>query len=254
MLERMMKNMKITSSKPSNRKESSEKVNRMTLSNEVKNINQIPKDISPLNGSRILQSNGPLSTKNADRKRNFSTRNAKPFNDNDSQYKRRSLSKNNSKVKNYVQQSTIPKKEKSRCNENLSSLTSKPDMYRKVNKLNSLHSKDEITKNDLEKKESTNSQKSEDGMKTKSVEEKNSCPNSNTDTVIPNFPDSTKNTNTNNIDMISISTLLSQHNNIPVTLSNLKQQFDQYEPAKHSIKSLQNIRSYSANTHQGIIR
>jgi hypothetical protein len=133
-------------------------------------------------------------------------------------------------------------------------MTSKPEMFKKVKKLNIHTNKEQNFKNDLEKKQSSNSQKSEDGLKSKRDEEKNSDANNSTDSINHNYPASTKNANSNNVDMINISTLLSQNNNIPISLANLKQQFDQYEPAKHSLKSLQNIRSYSANTHQGIIR
>ena len=67
------------------------------------------------------------------------------------------------------------------------------------------------------------------------------------------LPISTKNFNSHSLDTINITTLLSQ-NNVPISISNLYEPFDQFEPSKHSIKSLSKIRSYSANTHQGIIR
>jgi len=113
--------------------------------------------------------------------------------------------------------------------------------------------------NTTEKRESSNSREKASeirdsckNLKRKISEEKNKSFELKNNSFFQNQPSSTK--HTNSLDMISISTLLSQHNNVPICLSNLKQKFDNYEPSKHSTKSQTNIRSYSANTHPGIIR
>ena len=66
------------------------------------------------------------------------------------------------------------------------------------------------------------------------------------------------NPNTNQIhsaspEIISINSIFNNQE-ILITLDNLNEQFDNYESPKHSLKSLGNIRAYSANTYQGIIR
>ena len=69
---------------------------------------------------------------------------------------------------------------------------------------------------------------------------------------------SNNNTNTNQIhsaspEIISINSIFNNQE-ILITLDNLNEHFDNYESPKHSLKTLGNIRAYSANTYQGIIR
>jgi hypothetical protein len=53
---------------------------------------------------------------------------------------------------------------------------------------------------------------------------------------------------------INIMTLLSNQNNIPLSITALKTGFPNYETAKTSLKSMNLIRGYGVNTNQGIIR
>lgn len=54
-------------------------------------------------------------------------------------------------------------------------------------------------------------------------------------------------------EFLNIMSLLNNQN-IPISIENLSLSFPQYEPSKHSQKSLTTIKAYSANTYQGIIR
>lgn len=62
------------------------------------------------------------------------------------------------------------------------------------------------------------------------------------------------NTNTNGMEMISVMNLLGNQNNSPLTVRNLSFNVNNYENSKCSVKSMQIIKAYGANTHQGIIR
>ncbi len=53
---------------------------------------------------------------------------------------------------------------------------------------------------------------------------------------------------------INIMTLLSNQNNVPLSISALKTGFPNYDSAKTSLKSMNLIRAYGVNTNQGIIR
>lgn len=54
---------------------------------------------------------------------------------------------------------------------------------------------------------------------------------------------------------MSVSTYLNAGSNlIPLSINNLKTNFPNYENSKYSIKSMQYIKAYAANTNQGIIR
>ena len=54
-------------------------------------------------------------------------------------------------------------------------------------------------------------------------------------------------------EIISINSIFNNQN-IPISISNLNEQFQNYDKAKYSNKSIGYIRAYSANTYQGIIR
>ena len=54
---------------------------------------------------------------------------------------------------------------------------------------------------------------------------------------------------------MSVSTYLNAGSNlIPISIDNLKANFLNYEKSKFSLKSMQYIKAYAANTNQGIIR
>jgi hypothetical protein len=59
--------------------------------------------------------------------------------------------------------------------------------------------------------------------------------------------------NTNNPEVISVMSLLGQ-NHSPLSLKNLTFQVPGFESTKHSVKSMNVIKAYAANTHQGIVR
>lgn len=66
---------------------------------------------------------------------------------------------------------------------------------------------------------------------------------------------STTNSNeTQGQEMISVMSLLGSQNQCPLTLKNLSANIANYENTKYSIKSMDVIKAYAANTHQGIIR
>jgi len=48
--------------------------------------------------------------------------------------------------------------------------------------------------------------------------------------------------------------LLCEQNFLPLNLKHLNTYYDKFEPPKISTKSMTEIKSYAANTHQGIIR
>ena len=54
---------------------------------------------------------------------------------------------------------------------------------------------------------------------------------------------------------MSVSTFLNGGSNlIPLSINHLKTTFPNYENSKYSVKSMQYIKAYAANTNQGIIR
>lgn len=54
---------------------------------------------------------------------------------------------------------------------------------------------------------------------------------------------------------MSVSTYLNAGSNlIPLNINNLKTNFPNYENSKYSVKSMQYIKAYAANTNQGIVR
>ena len=56
-------------------------------------------------------------------------------------------------------------------------------------------------------------------------------------------------------DQAKVLNILNGHNNIPISINNLKLYSNQnFQTAKYSSKSLSYVRGYSANTNQGIIR
>jgi hypothetical protein len=59
--------------------------------------------------------------------------------------------------------------------------------------------------------------------------------------------------NTAGKEIISVMSLLGQ-NQSPLALNNLNFQVQNYESTKHSVKSMNTIKAYAANTHQGIVR
>jgi hypothetical protein len=54
-------------------------------------------------------------------------------------------------------------------------------------------------------------------------------------------------------EVISVMSLLGQ-NQSPLTIKNLSFQVAGFETTKHSVKSMNTIKAYAANTHQGIVR
>jgi hypothetical protein len=65
---------------------------------------------------------------------------------------------------------------------------------------------------------------------------------------------STKNVINFNNKNIDIMNILQNGQNQPISINNLKSQFPNYEDSKFANKSFGIIRSYAANTYQGIIR
>jgi hypothetical protein len=54
---------------------------------------------------------------------------------------------------------------------------------------------------------------------------------------------------------MSVASFLNGGSNlIPLSINNLKSSFPNYENSKYSVKSMQYIKAYAANTNQGIIR
>lgn len=53
---------------------------------------------------------------------------------------------------------------------------------------------------------------------------------------------------------LNITDLIRVQNNYPIHQSNLKKEFEKYESARHSQKSLSLVKAFAANTHQGTVR
>ena len=54
---------------------------------------------------------------------------------------------------------------------------------------------------------------------------------------------------------MSVSSYLNGGSNqIPLSINSLKSNYPNYENSKYSVKSMQYIKAYAANTNQGIIR
>jgi hypothetical protein len=55
-------------------------------------------------------------------------------------------------------------------------------------------------------------------------------------------------------ELVNVMSLLGSQNTQPLSIKNLYANINEYEPSKYSAKSLSVVKSYAANTHQGIIR
>jgi hypothetical protein len=60
--------------------------------------------------------------------------------------------------------------------------------------------------------------------------------------------------NNQNSEVINVMSLLGAQNNSPISTKNLNAAIPNYDPSKYSVKSMSVIKSYAANTHQGIVR
>lgn len=60
--------------------------------------------------------------------------------------------------------------------------------------------------------------------------------------------------NNQNSEVINVMSLLGAQNNSPITTKNLNAAIPNYDASKYSVKSMSVIKSYAANTHQGIVR
>ena len=60
--------------------------------------------------------------------------------------------------------------------------------------------------------------------------------------------------NNTSLETVNIMSLLGNNNPSPLSLGNLNAPIPGYENSKCSVKSLNIIKAYAANTHQGIIR
>lgn len=130
---------------------------------------------------------------------------------------------------------------------------------RNNNLINHMHSNIEKDKNYLNPNshnlqnynnnlQTTNSMK-EDIMTTNTTSKEN-YENRDSNQHIHKPPETTK----NNIEMINVMNLLGNQNNTPLTIRNLSFNVNNFENSKCSVKSMQVIKAYGANTHQGIIR
>jgi hypothetical protein len=63
-----------------------------------------------------------------------------------------------------------------------------------------------------------------------------------------------QNENNQQSEVINVMSLLGAQNNSPITIKNLNAAIPNYDPSKYSVKSMSVIKSYAANTHQGIVR
>ncbi len=71
----------------------------------------------------------------------------------------------------------------------------------------------------------------------------------------PSHPHTTKNASLSNLkEPISILSLLGSQNYVPLDINNVNTTFEKYDTPKVASKSMTEIRSYAANTNQGIVR
>lgn len=240
-----MKNRKTNSLKITTNNEINDNTSKTTVNSDTKRLEQQ----RILSTHKVLKNNsynnnGTLSTKYHPHKRNFSINITKMIQENDLN-NTRSISNKNSNLKKFIKEKSTHRNDNflsSSCIEENKKLY----ICSKSNLDNSRYYSEKI-----------NEEKNIESNVHRRNNSKINCDKSLSAIVSNSKSISTKNTNSfvnRIIDTISITSLLSQDNNIPINLSYLKQHIDHFEPSKHSIKSQKTIRSYSVNTHQGIIR
>ena len=241
-----MKNTKTNFLKISNNQELIEKPSKFSIYSENKRIELKTISHQIIKENHSLSNNGNLCPNKHSHNRNFSTMLSKTIFENDLTNKIRSLSKNNSKIKN-----AELKKSKNR-NDNFFSISY--DIENKKKLFNYSNSIEENIRHDPLKNRVDNNTINIENilMPTKKIKINKTIgqnlSNSNSRSTSTNIP------NLKSLDTISITSLLSQKNNIPLNISNLKLHIERFEPSKNSVISHDRIRCYSTNTHQGIIR
>lgn len=99
-----------------------------------------------------------------------------------------------------------------------------------------------------------------DGTKVESISEEISEDNSPKNSIQAKKKDESNSNNVNGntkltIDNpLNITDLIKEQNYVPLSKDVLKNEFEKYESARHSAKSLTIVKSFAANTHQGTVR
>lgn len=254
MIEHMMKSVKLGVSKPSIQADSLDKHGKLSVVLDSRKRDDKLKTFSPIKASKSTHTPNLLSKKNGQSNNHFTfSKRQDELDINTTLSKRRSVSKNSAKDGRRSLNPPLSASSGVKKTDRVEKDSYKTEPYKKVNYNSRPERKLERNFNKVVNSIEGGKEEEENIKNIESKVEHEEYSKSKVESTSEISPSNKAISNTN-LDSISISALLSQNNNIPITLNNLKQNIEGYEPSKHSLKSQQAIRAYSANTHQGIIR